>query len=264
MSQYAVMPYTDYENACDAVRSKTGGNSPINSAQLASEISGIQVGGAEITDGIVVTVRNASGYATEVDHYGNAVETYQFGSGGAQAFGFRYLESIILHGASSIAAYAFSYCSGANGFVIGNADTVRTLGTRAFYECKISSAVFPNVSSVGESCFRAANALTTVSLPKLTVVPRYAFYSLPALESMQLGSIGYRVTSIHAQSFISVSQASFSILIYTAGSYVDTALANVRNGAASAVIVIKASEDTSYGGVTYNAGDTIITSEVST
>ena len=41
MSNYAVMPYADYESACNAIRSKTGKAGLIKSGDLSAEINNI-------------------------------------------------------------------------------------------------------------------------------------------------------------------------------------------------------------------------------
>lgn len=46
MAEYAVMPKSDYVDACDAVREKTGGTGAIKSGQLGDLIRGIVVGGS--------------------------------------------------------------------------------------------------------------------------------------------------------------------------------------------------------------------------
>lgn len=252
-----------FSDIASAIRAKKGISAEIIADEFPSEIMSIPSGGAEITDGIVVKARNESGYATEVEHYGNAVETYQFGHDKTtDVYPFRYLESVTLHGATSIKSYAFCYCNGGNELIVNNVEGVTTIGTRAFMGSKISSAVFPNVTSLGESNFRETTLLTTVSLPKLKVVPRYAFYAVSAIKNIQIGSVGYGVTSISGQSFLGMSSSELVITIYTKGTYVDTAITNTRTGAANATIIIKASEDTTYDGVSYAAGDTIVTSEV--
>ena len=44
MADYAVMPYADYEDACDAVREKTGGTDTIVSGDLGTQIRAIESG----------------------------------------------------------------------------------------------------------------------------------------------------------------------------------------------------------------------------
>lgn len=44
LKDYAVMPYSDYEGACDAIREKDGSSAPIKSGELRSKILGIETG----------------------------------------------------------------------------------------------------------------------------------------------------------------------------------------------------------------------------
>lgn len=44
MAEYAVMPKSDYQDACDAVREKTGGTDTIKSGQLGEQIRSISTG----------------------------------------------------------------------------------------------------------------------------------------------------------------------------------------------------------------------------
>ena len=55
MADYAVMPYTDYEDACDAVREKTGGTEAIVSGDLGAKIRSITTGGTQETPEISVS-----------------------------------------------------------------------------------------------------------------------------------------------------------------------------------------------------------------
>lgn len=47
MSEHAVMPIADYKNACDTIRSKTGGTEVIKSGEMAEQISGVYDKGIE-------------------------------------------------------------------------------------------------------------------------------------------------------------------------------------------------------------------------
>lgn len=60
MAEYAVMPKSDYVDACDAVREKTGGTDAIKSGQLGTLIRGI------IGDGVISyrEVTNSTGGTT--------------------------------------------------------------------------------------------------------------------------------------------------------------------------------------------------------
>lgn len=48
MADYAVMPLADYQDACEAVREKTGSTAAITSGELAGQIRGIESGGVEL------------------------------------------------------------------------------------------------------------------------------------------------------------------------------------------------------------------------
>ena len=45
MSDFAVMPYSDYKDICDSVRAKTGGTETLKSGEIKPLIDGIQAGG---------------------------------------------------------------------------------------------------------------------------------------------------------------------------------------------------------------------------
>ena len=132
----------------------------------------------------------------------------------------------------------------------------------------ILSVSIPNATGVlHQYAFSNCTALKTVYLPKITSLnadastARGVFRGCTALESVQIGSVGYSAT-IANNNFYGCTQTGLTITVYTTGSYADTALTNIRNGATKATIIIKASESTTYNGTAYSAGETIITSEV--
>ena len=72
----------------------------------------VNVSGASISDGIVVTARDANGYATAVDFYGTEVYPYQFGSGGNNNYGFIFLKDVTYKNTvTTIGDYAFAQCA---------------------------------------------------------------------------------------------------------------------------------------------------------
>ena len=132
----------------------------------------------------------------------------------------------------------------------------------------ILSVSIPNATGVlHQYAFSNCTALKTVYLPKITGLnadasaSRGVFRGCTALESVQIGSVGYSVT-IANNNFYGDTQTGLTITVYTTGAYADTALTNIRNGATNATIIIKAAEATTYNGTAYSAGETIITSEV--
>lgn len=62
MSDYAVMPYQHYKDACDALRAKGAGSLSIKSAELAPAISSIESGGAPAYDWSPHIVTYGNGY----------------------------------------------------------------------------------------------------------------------------------------------------------------------------------------------------------
>lgn len=146
---------------------------------------------------------------------------------------------------------------------------VTKIDNRAFYQSGISSISGAGVTSIpaaganNNGVFYNCPNLKNVYFPKLSTLPatatRGAFMNCIALETVQIGSIGYPITSITAYVFQGCT-SPFTITIYTEGSQVDTLVTNVRSSCANATIVVKASADTTYNGVSYLAGATIKTS----
>ena len=58
MADYAVMPYADYEDACNAVREKTGGTEAIKSGDLRAQIRAIASGGGSAAPKAVYATSN--------------------------------------------------------------------------------------------------------------------------------------------------------------------------------------------------------------
>lgn len=132
----------------------------------------------------------------------------------------------------------------------------------AFTGCGIVNFNAPNMTSAGNSCFFKSYSLKTCVVPSLSNIPPYFLEDCPALERAELGSVGCGVTVLNGNAFNNTKQTTLTIIIYTTAQYADTVLANARNRAIGATIIIKASENTTYGGAAYAAGDTMITSTV--
>ena len=130
------------------------------------------------------------------------------------------------------------------------------------------SVSIPNATGeLHQYAFSNCTALKTVYLPKITSLnadanaSRGVFRGCTALESVQIGSVGYSA-NIANNNFYGDTQTGLTITVYTTGADADTVLTNIRNGATNATIIIKAAEATTYNGTAYAAGETIITSEV--
>lgn len=273
MSQYAVMPFADYEAACNAVRSKTGRSLPIKSTQLASEITGIQVGGTEITDGIVVKTRDTDGYAVDIDYYGTSVQPYTFGTNGTttQAFIWRRLRTITFKNAVTLfGANAFDRIH--SSFQITLPDTVTTIGNYCFQRAaSVSNVVIPqSVISIGLGAFYGSS-ISAYTDPYMNAQASYGgassnpqvLYGCTNLHTVQFGSAGHPVTLLNRYILSGCTQSNLTVTAYCRGDYADTLQGILRNGATNAVIILKAAESTVYNGRAFSAGDTMVVSEVS-
>lgn len=165
-----------------------------------------------------------------------------------------------------------SYASGTGWFygynVVYDKNKIKNIGTFAFqYSKNMQNADFPEAINVGQGAFQAGGAtayqkLQSAYFPKLQFVSSNLFTYQRIMTTCQIGSVGYAVTGIINSAFSGCNQTGLTITVYTTGSYADTAVTNIRNGATSATIIIKAAEATTYNGTSYAAGDTILTSEV--
>lgn len=258
MSIYTIQD-TTLTDIADAIRSKTGKTASMTPAEMVDEIESIS-GGGVITDGIVVTARDSNGYATAADFYGTVVQPKQFYNRTTDDGGWVNLSTInFKSGVDEIKQSGFFSCGNLTTIDLSS---VKTIGLKGFESCKALSLVtLPELTSLGTNAFITCTSLQTFVAPKLMNcnVSR-ALRQCLALTTVQLGSVGYGVTSISNLFFEQDTQTGLTITIYTTGSYVNTALTNTRNGATNATIIVKASEATTYGGTSYAAGDTIVTS----
>lgn len=169
---------------------------------------------------------------------------------------------------TNIGSNAFFGCTSLGGDIV-LPETVATLDKNVFANTAIESISGAGVTSIASATannstiFAGCGNLKTVYFPKLSMVTgtttRGPFLNCTALQTVQIGSVGYGVTSITAYAFQGCSSV-FTITIYTTGGSVDTLVTNVRSSCANATIVVKASADTTYDGVSYSAGATIKTS----
>lgn len=217
-------------------------------------------GGTEIETGIVVKTLDSDLRIKEADVYFGDIVPYGFKP--MYMANNAPVGSITFHGKPKIigeyAFNAFSDCSGLD------TSEVTTIRNRAFASAHyVGAKTFPKCTLLnGQYHFWECTSVTSLDFPILTATSQSAFGKCTALQNFTIGSVGHKVTVLVNSTFASDTQANLTITIYTDGAYADTALANARNGATNATIIIKASEDTTYNGVSYSAGETMITSEV--
>lgn len=153
-----------------------------------------------------------------------------------------------------------------NPTLVVDASTITHICDYAAYYGTETAANYPNCIEVGQSAFAAGGGaayqkLVTVFLPKVTYIRSGVFSYQRSMVACQIGSVGYGITGFYNNTFFNnVTQSGLTITLFTSGAVADGLLAAARNGATNATIIIKASEDTTYGGVSYAAGDTMITS----
>lgn len=127
------------------------------------------------------------------------------------------------------------------------------------------TVTMPKLTGVGsgEQIFYGANAYFPKiwRFPKLTTVPQFFFYGATQTGlDIQFGSIGNAVTLSYNRPFGGNTGATGTITVYTTGSYLDTVKTPIQDQAGSGIsFVYKASEETTYNGTTYSAGDTMLT-----
>lgn len=265
----------------DAIRAKTGDSNDIpfdyaNDKGFADAIAAIP-SGTTITDGIVVKARDSNNNATELDLYINQ----QSGLLGAFFCGgpntppyntfYRNVTDVTIHGyPTRIGLSAFR--NARNLVSISPVDAfkdVTTLEGNAFEGAfGITSLDLPSfTTATSGDVFKNMTGLTSFKAEKCIKPSGGNFTNIfqydTALQSIQFGSIGYGVYDMNNRVFMGLSQNNLTITMFCKGADVDNILTWSRNGATNATIIIKASEATTYGGNSYAAGDTILTSEVS-
>lgn len=253
---------SDLKDVADAIRAKSGGESPLAfPSGFISEIGNIPSGGATITDGIVVNSRNSSEFITSIDKYGNCgAFEFGIGSGGFRDFPYGYLETITLRNCTTLGKGSMR-----NRFIqtIYGLENIVRCGESCFSDVGMSAISLPAATYVGTTCFRNVyNTCKSILLPVLQSAGSFIFQSSTSLESVQIGSAGHPAPTNLNQPFYGCTQQGLTIIGYQTGANVDALVSNYRANATNATIIVKASEATTYNGTSYAAGDTILTSEV--
>ena len=262
----------------DAIRAKTGGTDPIpydyaNNKGFADVIAAIP-SGTTITDGIVIKARDTNGNPTDIDYYGEILPPYCFGynSFGGVDNPMVYVQKVNWKTTLKTIKGGAFYLSKLIELTIPETVTAITMSTSSFSSNMGSLVTLNYLSSVDLDyySFNSCTALKTARMPNLSKLKNAAgnntgvapFSSCTALEDVEIGSVNHTITLIHSTAFYGCTQSGLTITVFTTSTYVDTILANLRNRATNATIIIKASEATTYNGTSYAAGDTILTSEV--
>lgn len=127
---------------------------------------------------------------------------------------------------------------------------------------KLDGLTHDGLTSQSGFMYQNAKAPSTYYFDTIQNIPREMFTNcgIPNL-SVTFGSIGHAVRSAGLYPFRNPqSTAGGTVTIYTTGEYLDTLRTGVKAGNTVLTFVYKASEATTYNGVSYSAGDTILTS----
>lgn len=234
-------------------------------------------GGTQVTDGIVVKARDADGYVTKIDYYGETLPRFIFCSR-TEYYGQKLQEINLKNDSVYLTWGNFRYCP----ITVLSTDKIKgrdPLATWMFNGNRYDTAIFRNMNNLETLSLPEfegflnphevadCGKLKTVYLPKVTKACSYgttgrgSFLNCTALDTVQLGSVGYAVDEFEGLVFQNCTSA-FALTLYTTGAYADTLLALARNGATKATITVKAAEDTEYNGRVYAAGTDIISSSV--
>lgn len=215
-----------------------------------------------ITDGIVVTARDANEFPTEIDYYSPKFYTRVFFNTNANAGYWIKLQKINCKtDVTSIGEAAFYFCP----VVDVDLTKITSMKTGLQNAKGIINLDMPLLTTLeGNSNFNAMTALETVNLPKIRrLIGNYNFADDTALKNVTIGSIGFGLTEAPSNNtFQRCTQSTLTITVFTTAALSDTILANLRNGATNATIKIYAAEDTTYDGDSYAAGELLLTSEV--
>ena len=281
----------DLTAVADAIRAKGGTDAQLTfPGGFVGAVQAIPTG-TTITDGIVVTSRDAEGYATVVDFYGTEIHVAQFYGGSAysaaQITPFKRLVTINTKNAvTSIGSLGLSglpnlqpqgldlshvheldglrFDTGANAETFPvHCPACTKLANDGCKGSGITSAELPELTEIGNSAFADCKRVKVISMPKITELGKYTsniFKGCVLLENVEVGSVGYPVTSWGSKNFDGCTQSVLVVTMHTTGEKVDALNASIRDGATNATIIIKAGEDTTYNGAAYAAGDTILTS----
>lgn len=257
MAEYLIQD-TSLDAIADAINAKTGGSAAMTPAEMVTAIGAIS-GGTTITDGIVVKARDANGLATEIDFYGTKVDNHQFYNRATTEGAWIALSKVNFKNSVTEIGQSGFYCCGALTTI--DLSSIETLRGSAFQNCGFLSVQMPVLTTIEGSAFLGCSSMTSVNLPKITSLNNnMIFRDCSSLQTVEIGSIGYGITTSRNNIFQNCTQTGLTITVYSIGSYADTLVTNIRNGATNATIIIKASEATTYNGTSYAAGDTILTS----
>lgn len=150
-----------------------------------------------------------------------------------------------------------SYALALRGQIVGNDLRNKTINLANYTGYGIGGKT--SINSILRSGDRN-NFFGTILCPKIEFVPQYFLYANNNDMTVQLGSISYPVRAVGRRPF-GAETGTNTVTVYTTGALLDSIKTDIEDSKGSATTFIyKASENTTYNGTSYNAGDTILTS----
>ena len=237
----------DLTAVADAIRTKCGTDAQLTFPDgFVDAVQAISAGTA-ITDGIVVKARDADGYATEVDVYGELFDAeFAYRSNRYdQQSGWNRLKIINLKTPTKIPSACFSWLTNLetiNGVeniteIVGN-QNAGTMQSVSLIDCSFPNAIYNGNSG---RVFKNCPNLETIYLPKVNgflAGGNFIIQDCPALKTAELGSVSNGV-EIGTYAFERCTQTGLTITIYCASNKADSNLSAIRNYATNATIIIK-------------------------
>lgn len=173
LTDFVIMPGSDYQAICDAVRTKTGSTDTLKSGDIPTQIEGISGGGTEMEDDLAD--RSLSGAYTN--------------------------DRI-----TKIGQYAFRGCTKVTSMSFPK---VKSVASNGMYGCtKLTSVDLPVVTSIAGDALNNCSNLSSVNIPLIESLTSYSFRSCVALAFIDLHEIG----SIAANAFYGCSTLATIVL----------------------------------------------------
>lgn len=249
----------NYTDIASAIREK-GVEGSFKPAEMAAAIESIE-GGGGVPDYSLVVTQLSAGKPSEVVWYGEEIPDY------ALTY-YAYQARRLLKRGTPITRIGNAGLQNATVDIASDFfDEILYLGeyALAFDPTNINTFTIPKWNGkdingkIQGSVFRRSSHVTKYILPSMQYIGDYLWYQRTDVLSVQIGSIGKGVLQCNQRPFGS-TKGTATIEIYVDGAHLDAVSTAITNQAsATYTFIFKASEDTTYNGTAYSAGDTMLT-----